>query len=38
MSELLSLTHALAWPLALTLAWMTGELLYRWANVPRISI
>lgn len=38
MSELLSLTHALAWPLALTLAWMAGELLYRWANVPRISI
>lgn len=38
MSELLSLTHALAWPLALTLAWMAGELLYRWANVPRIAI
>lgn len=38
MSELLSLTHALAWPLALTLAWMAGELLYRWANIPRISI
>jgi len=38
MSELYSLTHALAWPLALTLAWMAGELLYRWANVPRISI
>lgn len=38
MSELLSLTHALAWPLALTLAWMAGELLYRWANVPRIAV
>lgn len=38
MSELLSLTHALAWPLALTLAWMAGELLFRWANVPRIAV
>ncbi|WP_020653442.1 cation:proton antiporter [Massilia niastensis] len=38
MSELLSLTYALAWPLALALAWMAGELLYRWANLPRIAV
>jgi len=38
MRELLSLTDALAWPLALTLAWMAGELLYRWASVPRIAV
>jgi len=38
MSELLSLAHGLAWPLALTLAWMAGELLYRWVNVPRIAV
>lgn len=38
MGELSSLVHALAWPLALTLAWMAGELLYRWAAVPRIAV
>lgn len=38
MYEYLSLTTPLAWPLALTLAWMAGELLYRWANLPRIAV
>ena len=26
-----------AWPLALMLAWMTGELAYRWFGLPRVS-
>lgn len=38
MHEYLSLTTALAWPLALTLAWMAGELMFRWANLPRIAV
>jgi len=38
MNQLLLLAHALAWPLGLSLAWMAGELLYRWANVPRIAV
>ena len=28
----------LAWPLAMTLAWMAGELLYRWTALPRIAV
>jgi Kef-type K+ transport system membrane component KefB len=38
MTELFSLSYPLAWPLALTLAWMAGELLYRWLSVPRIAV
>ena len=28
----------LAWPLAITLAWMAGELVYRWTALPRIAV
>ena len=28
----------LAWPLAMTLAWMAGELVYRWTALPRIAV
>lgn len=28
----------LAWPLAMTLAWMAGELFYRWTALPRIAV
>jgi len=28
----------LAWPLAMTLAWMAGELIYRWTALPRITV
>ncbi len=28
----------LAWPLAMTLAWMAGELIYRWTALPRIAV
>jgi Kef-type K+ transport system membrane component KefB len=38
MSQLFSLAGQLAWPLALVLAWMAGEMLYRWTGLPRISI
>jgi Kef-type K+ transport system membrane component KefB len=38
MTDLFSLSYPLAWPLALTLAWMAGELLYRWLSVPRIAV
>jgi Kef-type K+ transport system membrane component KefB len=38
MTDLFSLSYPLAWPLALTLAWMAGELLYRWLSLPRIAV
>jgi Kef-type K+ transport system membrane component KefB len=38
MTDLLSTVGQLAWPLALVLSWMAGELLFRWTGVPRISI
>jgi Kef-type K+ transport system membrane component KefB len=28
----------LAWPLAMALAWMAGELIYRWTALPRIAV
>jgi len=28
----------LAWPLAMALAWMAGELVYRWTALPRIAV
>jgi Kef-type K+ transport system membrane component KefB len=38
MTDFTSLLYQLAWPLALTLAWMAGELLYRWTGMPRIAV
>ena len=38
MTELISYIGQLAWPLALVLSWMAGEVLYRWTGLPRISI
>ena len=32
-----SLLHATAWPVALALAWVAGELGHRWLALPRIS-
>jgi Kef-type K+ transport system membrane component KefB len=37
MNELISALGQLAWPLALVLSWMAGELAHRWTGVPRIS-
>lgn len=38
MTEMLSgLMGQIAWPLALALAWLAGELAYRWLALPRIS-
>jgi Kef-type K+ transport system membrane component KefB len=38
MTENFPLTYQLAWPLALALAWMAGELIYRSTALPRISV
>jgi Kef-type K+ transport system membrane component KefB len=38
MTDLISYVGQLAWPLALVLSWMAGELLFRWTGLPRISI
>lgn len=38
MNDFFSLTNALAWPLALTVAWLLGEMFYRWRGVPRIAV
>jgi Kef-type K+ transport system membrane component KefB len=38
MTDLISLSYPLAWPLALALSWMAGELLYRWLALPRIAV
>jgi hypothetical protein len=38
MSDLLSLLYQLAWPIALTVAWMAGEVLYHWTGMPRIAV
>jgi Kef-type K+ transport system membrane component KefB len=38
MNELISAAAQLAWPLALVVSWMAGELAHRWTGVPRISI
>lgn len=38
MSEALhAIISEIAWPLALALAWVAGELLHRWLKLPRIS-
>ena len=36
--DLLAVTRELAWPLALLLAWLAGELGHRWSGLPRISL
>jgi Kef-type K+ transport system membrane component KefB len=38
MNELISAAAQLAWPLALVVSWMAGELAHRWTGIPRISI
>jgi len=38
MDELISAAAQLAWPLALVVSWMAGELAHRWTGIPRISI
>jgi Kef-type K+ transport system membrane component KefB len=38
MNEWISAAAQLAWPLALVVSWMAGELAHRWTGVPRISI
>jgi Kef-type K+ transport system membrane component KefB len=37
-TDFLPLTYQLAWPLALTLAWMAGELVHRATALPRIAV
>jgi hypothetical protein len=38
MYELISAAGQLAWPLALVVSWMAGELAHRWTGLPRISV
>lgn len=38
MDELISAAAQLAWPLALVVSWMAGELAHRWTGLPRISV
>jgi len=38
MPEFSPLTTQLAWPFALAIAWVVGELGHRWTGLPRISI
>jgi Kef-type K+ transport system membrane component KefB len=38
MNELISAAAQLAWPLALVVSWMAGELVHRWTGIPRISM
>ncbi|HWJ96474.1 MAG TPA: cation:proton antiporter [Telluria sp.] len=38
MIDLLSLAYPLAWPIAITVAWMAGELIHRWTGLPRIAV
>lgn len=37
MQEFLSVLTSLAWPFAITLAWLAGEFGQRWTGLPRIS-
>lgn len=37
-NELQALSSDIAWPLAIVLAWITGEFAARWTKLPRISI
>jgi hypothetical protein len=38
MDELISAAGQLAWPLALVVSWMPGELAHRLVGMPRISV
>ena len=37
MPDLLPILNSLAWPFAITLAWLAGEFGQRWTGLPRIS-
>ncbi|MFC4932861.1 cation:proton antiporter [Massilia sp. GCM10023247] len=38
MTDYADLGLQLAWPIAMALAWMAGELIYRWTALPRIAV
>ena len=38
MTDLLVISDELAWPGAMLLAWLAGEFVHRWTNLPRISV
>jgi Kef-type K+ transport system membrane component KefB len=38
MPDLQLISSDLAWPFAITLAWLAGEFAFRWTGLPRISI
>jgi Kef-type K+ transport system membrane component KefB len=38
MTDLLVISDELAWPCAMLLAWLAGEFVHRWSNLPRISV
>lgn len=37
MTEHIQALSSFTWPLAIMLAWLFGEMLYRWATIPRIT-
>ena len=38
MPDFLPIASSLAWPFALAIAWVVGEFVHRWTNLPRISV
>ncbi|NVD99394.1 cation:proton antiporter [Massilia sp. BJB1822] len=36
--DLQAISAELAWPVAIALAWLAGELIHRWTTLPRISV
>ncbi|WP_028101059.1 cation:proton antiporter [Pseudoduganella violaceinigra] len=38
MTDMLVISDELAWPCAMLLAWLAGEFVHRWTNLPRISV
>lgn len=38
MTDLLVVSDELAWPCAMLLAWLAGEIVHRWTRLPRISV
>ena len=38
MTDLLVISDELAWPCAMLLAWLAGEFVHSWTNLPRISV